>query len=77
MDTHTHPNSEQHHQIAGWLAAAGPDAHIELRSDIPIPTAAADEVVIRVECSGVWLVRSSLLILIRLAGWLQAIVRQY
>jgi propanol-preferring alcohol dehydrogenase len=41
------------HQTAGLCEAPGPNAHITIRSDIPIPKPAADEVLIKLQCTGV------------------------
>jgi hypothetical protein len=43
-----------HYQAAGWVEAPGADAHITIKRDIPIPTPANDEVLVKLQCTGVW-----------------------
>ena len=40
-------------QIGAWLDAPGPNARVEIRNDIPIPSPGINEVLIKLECSGV------------------------
>ena len=40
-------------QIGAWLDAPGPNARVEIRNDIPIPSPGINQVLIKLECSGV------------------------
>ena len=41
-------------QIGAWLEKPGPGAKVEIRSDLPIPDPGKGEVLVELECSGVW-----------------------
>lgn len=41
-------------QIAAWVDVPGPEAHVRIRNDVPIPEPAAGEVLVKLECTGVW-----------------------
>ncbi|RFU33838.1 hypothetical protein B7463_g2511, partial [Scytalidium lignicola] len=40
-------------QIGAWVEKPGPDARITLKNDLPVPSPAAGQVLIKVECTGV------------------------
>lgn len=42
------------HQIAAWVDAPGPDSKVEIRTDIKVPSPAEGEVLVKLECTGVW-----------------------
>lgn len=42
-------------QTGGWIEASGPDAHVVIKHDLPIPQITNDnDVLIKLEYSGVW-----------------------
>ena len=41
-------------QLGAWLDKPGPNARVEIRSDLPIPEPGPGEVLIHLECTGVW-----------------------
>lgn len=42
------------YQIGAWVETPGPEAHITIRDDLPIPSPSSGEVLIKLECTGVW-----------------------
>jgi propanol-preferring alcohol dehydrogenase len=42
------------HQIGAWVENPGPDARVVIRDDLPIPSPSAEEVLIKLDCTGVW-----------------------
>ena len=44
----------QSHQRAAWLDKPGPEAHVRIRNDLDIPKPGADEVLVKLEYTGVW-----------------------
>ena len=40
-------------QLGAWIEKPGPNAHIKIRDDIPIPTPGPNEVLVKLICSGV------------------------
>jgi hypothetical protein len=42
------------HQTVAWVDKPGPDARVRFRSDFDIPEPKDDEVLIKLECTGVW-----------------------
>ena len=42
------------HQRAAWLDEPGPEAHLRIRDDVDIPKPGADEVLVKLEYTGVW-----------------------
>ena len=47
-------NGKKRHQIGAWVETPGPEAHVEIRNDLPIPSPSEGEVLIKLECTGVW-----------------------
>lgn len=45
-------------QLGAWLEKPGPDARVEIRSDLPIPEPREGEALVKLECTGVWLASS-------------------
>ena len=45
-------------QMGAWLERPGPEAQVKIRSDLPIPEPGVGEVLIKLECTGVWSVSS-------------------
>ena len=41
-------------QIVAWVDKPGPEARVRLRSDVALPQPATGEVLVRLECTGVW-----------------------
>lgn len=41
-------------QLAGWVKNPGANAEITIRNDVPIPKPAEDQVLIKLECTGIW-----------------------
>jgi len=41
-------------QIAAWVDKPGPEAHVLIRNDVAIPWPAIGEVLVKLECTGVW-----------------------
>lgn len=70
-----HPMDLSQQQLCAWVETPGPDAKIEFR-DIEVPKPGPNEVLVRLEVSGVWLVwckteiskRSSLIISVKSLG---------
>ena len=44
------------YQIAAWLQSPEPGANLVIRNDIDIPTPGTGEVLVKLECTGVWFV---------------------
>lgn len=42
------------HQMAIWVDNPGKSANVFLKDDVPVPAPGADEVLVKVECSGLW-----------------------
>lgn len=42
------------HQTALWVNNPGPQAKLELRKDVPVPTLKSNEVLVKIEYSGLW-----------------------
>lgn len=45
-------------QTAAWVAHPGPNAKIEFREDAPVPSPSEGEVMVRLICTGIWLVET-------------------
>lgn len=45
---------ENRSQIAAWVDKPGPEARIRIRNDVAIPRPVAGEVLVKLECTGVW-----------------------
>jgi propanol-preferring alcohol dehydrogenase len=41
-------------QTGAWLEAPGPNARLVIRNDLPIASPSAGEVLVKLECTGVW-----------------------
>ncbi len=41
-------------QVAAWVDKPGPDSRLEIKSDIQVPQPKDGEVLVKLECSGVW-----------------------
>ena len=46
--------SSQRYQQAVWIDEPGPDARVRVRTDVDIPKPKADEVLVKLQCTGVW-----------------------
>lgn len=44
----------QRRQTGAWVDQLGPEARVVLRHDLPIPVPGPGEVLVKLECSGVW-----------------------
>lgn len=44
----------QDHQTAIWVDSPGPNAEVRVRKDVPVPKPGADEVLVKMEFSGLW-----------------------
>ena len=44
----------ERYQTAAWLEKPAPGARLLIRNDIEIPSPAAGEVLVKLECTGVW-----------------------
>lgn len=42
------------HQIGAWVEKPGPDARVLIRDDLPIPSPSPEEVLIKLDYTGVW-----------------------
>jgi propanol-preferring alcohol dehydrogenase len=42
------------HQTGAWLDDPGPESAVRIRHDLPIASPAAGEVLVKLECTGVW-----------------------
>lgn len=47
----TPPNETQ---IGAWVETPGPDARIQIRNDLPIPSPGPGEVLVKLQFTGVW-----------------------
>ncbi len=45
---------ENKRQIAAWVDKPGPEARVRIRDDVAIPQPASGEVLVKLECTGVW-----------------------
>ncbi len=45
---------ENRNQIAAWVDKPGPNANLRIRNDVAIPRPASGEVLVKLECTGVW-----------------------
>lgn len=41
-------------QTGAWIDQPGPETRISIRHDLPIPVPGPGEVLVKLECSGVW-----------------------
>ena len=47
-------DDSQKYQRVVWVDAPGPHAHVRIRTDVNIPNPKAEEVLIKLEYTGVW-----------------------
>jgi propanol-preferring alcohol dehydrogenase len=41
-------------QTALWVNKPGPEAKLELRKDVPVPTVKSNEILVKIQYSGLW-----------------------
>jgi hypothetical protein len=42
------------YQTALWVNKPGPDAELELHKDVPVPTLKSNEILVKIQYSGLW-----------------------
>jgi alcohol dehydrogenase, propanol-preferring len=47
-------NGMRSHQTGAWVETPEPEAHLHIRNDLPVPSPCDGEVLIKLECTGVW-----------------------
>ena len=48
-------------QKAAWIEDPGPHGRLVIRDDVPVPQPGDGEVLVKIECSGIWCVSSNAL----------------
>lgn len=47
-------NGMESHQIGAMVETPGPEAHVQIRNDLSMLSPSEGEVLIKLECTGVW-----------------------